>query len=287
MLFAAMMPAQADENGLFPAAVRGWELAAASENYTADDLHQYIDGAAELYFSYGFRRLLTRRYQKAGQPEIVVDLFDMRDPGSAFGIFAHSQEHPGLDIGQDGEYLDGLLRFWQGRYYVSLLGSPENPELRLALLELGRKLADRLAPAAARPAALALLPQPGLIASSVRYFRHPAWQNTYVFIAAENILAIGPDTEALLARYEGGEGRPVVLWVLYPDPAAAGRSLAALAGRFGLPAGGRKAVRTADGKYFTAALQGNALAAVWHGDGAEQALDLLSAMLARWAEVKK
>jgi len=287
MLLLTMMPLQSDENDLFPVMVQGWALAPEAEVHTALNLYEYIDGAAELYISYGFEKLFSRRYLKQGQPEITLDLFDMGGSGNAFGIFAHSQENPGLEIGQDAEYLDGLLRFWQGRYYVTLLCSPETPESRLALLELGRKLAERLAPAAGRPSLLALLPEAGLIAASVRYFRHPAWQNTYVFIAAENILDIGPETEALLARYDRGGQRPVVLLVAYPDRAAAGRAFAGFGRKFDLPAERGTAVRQADGKYLAAGLENRAVAAVWHGGSAEQALELLAELRAKIMDLEK
>ena len=130
-----IMPLQGNENGWFPVEVQGWTLAPEVENYTPENLYEYIDGASELYISYGFEKLFTRRYQ-SGQPDITVDLFDMGDPGNAFGIFAHSQEAPGQEVGRDSEYLDGLLRFWQNRYYVSLLCSPETAEARPALMEL-------------------------------------------------------------------------------------------------------------------------------------------------------
>jgi hypothetical protein len=274
------------EKDLFPTAVQGWTLAPEAEIRTAGNLYEYIDGASELYISYGFEKLFTRRYLQAGQPEITVDLFDMGGSGNAFGIFAHSQEDPGKEMGQDSEYLDGLLRFWQGRYYVSLLCSPETPESRPALMSLGRQLAQRLPPAADRPQALSLLPPTGLLAASIRFFHHQAWQNTYVFISSENILDIGPDSEAILAKYEQGEQRPVVLLVLYPDQSAAARAFASLSRKFNLPAKGGEAVKLADKKYFAAALEKRVVAAVWHGGGAEQALELLSALLAKIAELK-
>jgi hypothetical protein len=277
-----MMPAQVNEADIFPALIRGWTLAAEAESYTPENLYRYIDGASELYISYGFEKLFTRRYARPGQPEITVDLFDMGASANAFGIFAHSQEAPQKDIGQDSEYLDGLLRFWQGRYYVSLLGSPETPESRLAILELGRMLAGRLGPAAGRPSVLALLPEKGLIAPSVRYFRHPAWQNTYVFISAENILDIGPDTQALLAKYDQGEQRPLVMVVVYPPGAAAGRAFSNFSRTFKLHERG-EAVRLADKKYLAALVEGNVIAAVWHGGGAAPCIQLLAAVREKMA----
>jgi len=280
LIVGAPMATAAVEADLFPGEVHGWSLAPEAAVYSPEDLYTYIDGASELYISYGFRKLAVRRYAKKGWPEITVDLFEMSDAGSAFGIFAHSQEEPDQEVGRDSEYLDGLLRFWQGNYYVSLLCSPETPETRTALLALGRRLAQRLPRAGERPKALTLLPADGLIGASIRYFRHHAWQNTYVFLHSENILEIGPDSEAILARYDQGAGRPVVLLVLHRDHAAAGRAFANLVRVFHLPADGGAAVQLGDNKYVAAALENGAVAVVWHGGGAARALALLAAVRA-------
>jgi len=286
LLAMTAMPLAGKEGGFFPPAARGWDLAPEEEIRTPENLYEYIDGASELYISYGFEKLTTRRYLSTGQPEITVDLFDMGAPKNAFGIFAHSQEAPNSEIGQDSEYLDGLLRFWQGRYYVSLSGSPETPELRLALMDLGRQIAERLPPAAGRPEILSFLPQEGLLAASLRCFHHHAWQNTYLFVADDDILGIDAGAEAVLAKYDQGQGRPVVLLVLYPDLAAAARAFAGLGRRFNLPDGAGKTVRQPGNKNFTAAREKNAIAAVWHGGSAEQALELLSRVRAKVMEAK-
>jgi hypothetical protein len=287
LLVLTMMPQFGYAGDLFPAAVQGWILPTAIDTYTPETLYQYIDGASELYISYGFAKLISRKYEKPGQPEIVVDFFDMGNAANAFGIFAHSQEKPQMEIGQDSEYLDGLLRFWKGRFYVSLLCSPETPESRSAVMELGRRLAEGILAAGTRPVVLDLLPVSGLIASTIRSFHHPAWQNTYVFISSENILEIGPQSEAVLAKYEQGEERPVVLLVLYPDSKVAERAFANLSRTFHLPAKGGEAVKLADKKYFAACLEKRIVAAVWHGGGAAHALELLSAVRAKMAAFNK
>jgi hypothetical protein len=281
------MATAAVETDFFPAAMHGWTVAPGADACTPDDLYKYIDGASELYISYGFKALTTRRYERDGWPEITVDLFDMGGPGNAFGIFAHSQEKPGREVGQDSEYLDGLLRFWQGGHYVSILCSPETRESQTAVMALGREMARRLPPEGNRPGVLALLPEPGLIASSIRYFRHPAWQNTYVFLSSENILNIGPESEAILAKYDQGEQRPVVLLVLYPDGTAAGRAFANLCRVFHLPAGGGVAAQLDAKKHFAAGLENRVVTAVWHGGGAAQALALLAALRANRCGLKK
>ena len=281
-----MMPFSLNAGDIFPVAVRGWSIAAPTARYTPENLHEYIDGASELYISYGFVELLSCRYEKPGQPEMVVDFFDMGRPDQSFGIFAHSQEKPDQKFGQDSEYLDGSLRFWKGRFYVSLLCSPETTDSRDAVMELGRQLAERLPMASERPRILSLLPPPGLLPASIRFFFHHAWQNTYVFIASENILGIGPGCEAVLAKYAQGQERPVVLLVAYADRAAAQRAFAELSRSFGMPARGEKAIRLADKKFFVASLENKVIAAVWHGGGADKALALLSALRSRISATK-
>jgi hypothetical protein len=287
LLVLTMMPLPGSDNGFFPANVQGWTLAAAGETYTPENLYLYIDGASELYLTYDFTRLDSRQYEKAGQPGIVVDFFDMGTPADAFGIFAHSQERPGREIGQGSEYLDGLLRFWKDRFYVSLLCSPETPGSRAALLELGRSLAAAIPATGQAPIVLDMLPGPGLLPATIRFFHHYAWQNTYAFISAGNILNIGPECEAVLAKYEQGDERPVVLLVLYSDPAAAEKAFAGLVREFKLPANEQGAVKLENGKYFAAGLEKNAVAAVWHGGGAQPALAMLAAMRKKISAFKR
>ncbi|MBN2346991.1 MAG: hypothetical protein JXO51_11445 [Candidatus Aminicenantes bacterium] len=273
-----LMTAENINREIFPGEVHGWALAAEEQVYTPEDLYKYIDGASELYISFGFKKLYSRRFARSGWPEITVDLFDMAEPGNAFGVFAHGQEDPDQAVGQDSEYLDGLLRFWQGRWYASLLCSPETPEGRSALMELGRRLAARLGPPAPRPPEIGLLPRRDLDAASIRYFRDPAWQNSYRFIADGNVLGIGPRSAAVLAKYNRGRPRPVVLLVSYPDRSSAERALANFQRVFALPPGEGEAVRREDGEYCAAGLEGTVLAAVWHAAGAAPALELLRAL---------
>jgi hypothetical protein len=169
--------ATAAVEAIFPSEVHGWALAPGRTLHSGRSLYLHLT-ASELYISYGFK-LFARRYP-AGLAR-SQSTFVMNDAAAPQHL-AHSQETPGQEVGRDSEYLDGLLRFWQGNYYVSLLCSPETPESRTALLALGRRMALRLPRPGERPAALRLLPEEGLVGASIRYFRHHAWQNTYVFL---------------------------------------------------------------------------------------------------------
>jgi len=77
---------------LLPGAVGDWRVTEPDQTYDRENLYTYIDGGAELYLSYGFKKVVNRKYSNPGQPRIVLDLFDMGTSQNAFGVFAHSRE---------------------------------------------------------------------------------------------------------------------------------------------------------------------------------------------------
>ena len=58
---------------MLPDAPEGWKIAGEDQSYQRDNLYDYIDGGAELYLSYGFRKVCTRTYSKSDQPDIVKE----------------------------------------------------------------------------------------------------------------------------------------------------------------------------------------------------------------------
>ncbi|MCP4152269.1 MAG: hypothetical protein GY757_31315 [bacterium] len=214
-----------------PLEVPGWTVTGEDVFYNPGNLHNYINGGAELYISYDFKKLLSRKYSQGEGSELTFDIFDMGNSYNAFGVFSHSAEEPDVSakIGQGSEYASGLLTFWKDRYYVSILAYPETEEKRRSILKLGRDLAAAIPADGPLPPVLSLLPRQNLIKKSVRYFYHYIWLNSYFFISNSDILGLDKDTGATLAKYEdnAGKGSYFVLLAQYPDPkrAAAGLTL--------------------------------------------------------------
>ncbi len=63
----------------------------------------------------------------------------MGSPAEAFGAFSCDRQDPGAGIGQESEYGGGLLRFWQGRYFVAITASADDQATSGAVLELGKE----------------------------------------------------------------------------------------------------------------------------------------------------
>jgi hypothetical protein len=210
---------------VLPPSLEGWQKAEVCEVYTPDDLHRYINGGAELYISYRFETLISQPYVR-DDDEIRLDVFDMGSSASAFGVFSHSREAVDDFVAPDveSEYAGGLLTFWKGRFCASILAYPETEAKKNLVQELARRIAAQIDEASPKPAVVSLLPEADLVSHSDRFFWHHAWINDYHFFTNENLLNLGGQVEAVMAKYrptESGRKPAVLLAVQYPDADAA------------------------------------------------------------------
>lgn len=206
-----------------PSETHGWKAQDEVETYDRESIFDYIDGAGEVYLMYDFRRVMVFRFAKADQPNILAELFDMGSPQDAFGVFSHAREDEDQGIGQGSEYRGGLLCFWKSKFFVCISSERETPEAKKAVQDLAGKIAEKIKTTGARPELLDYLPSEGLESNTVRYFHKHTTLNYHYYTAGENILNLGPQTEAALATYQPGE--TYLLCVRYPDQEQAKEAL--------------------------------------------------------------
>ncbi len=160
-----------DSLAAFLPEVTGWRLAEPPETYTPDNLFDYIDGNAELYLSYGFRRLVSAMYvpeQGSEDEAIVVDVYDQGTPLGAFGLYS-SMCRPGLTYGEVGcEAIVSPLqvRFWQDRYEVEINGADES---QAELLEKFARSVSAKLPRCGEIPELKWLPEDGQVPHTLKY----------------------------------------------------------------------------------------------------------------------
>jgi len=253
-----------------PVTVGPW-LSEADQVFDAETIFGYIDGAGEVYRSYNMRLLVARRFHKDGRPDIVVDAFDMGAPGDAYGVFTHDLEGEDAAIGQGSVYKAGLLSFWKDRYFLSVYAEEETPETRAAVLELGRLIAGAIPGRGALPGLLGLLPDGGLERGPIRYFHTHPILNYHLFVADENILLLGRETNAVLAEYGGRGARSHLLIVSYEDAGAAARAEGSFSRAYMPDAAGKGTVRTENGKWTASRVFGRHVAVVFDAASAEEA----------------
>jgi hypothetical protein len=283
-LAAGIAPADAacrPDSALLPAAVDGWAWDGKEASYDARTVFDYIDGAGEMFLAYGFEELAVRRLERRDQPPLTIECYRMASAEAAFGVFSFERQGESVGIGQGSEQGGGLLRFWKGRYFVSIFADGEGAEAEAAILALARLTAASIREEGKPPSAVGLLPgkDAGLIETSVRYVTSHILLNQRLFLGRENVLGLTRETGAVLARYGRDAAAARLLVVRYPDATAAeaahGRFMAAY-----LPAAvGKDRGQTSDGRW-TIARQRQGVLSVVIGAPTEAAGEALQAAVA-------
>ena len=263
-----------------PKQVRDWKASGPDAVYDRKTLFDYMDGGAEVYLAYDFREVFVRKYADAEGNELVLDIYDMGSPAEAFGMFSFDRQDPPAGIGQGSEYGLGLLRFWRGRYFVSVTVSGNEQKAELPVLELGKAVAPLLGPDGALPDMLELLPAAGLQADKTAYFHSPIHLANRYYVASENILNLDATTDCLFGEYraEGG-GTARLLVVRYPDAARAGAAAASFRKSFLPRADAEGAALTESQAWSMIRTRGPVLAAVFEASSKEYAGRLAEAVL--------
>lgn len=232
--------------------------------YDRKTLYDYMDGGAEVYLAFDFREVWSRKYSGPGGRELALDIFDMGSAGEAFGIFSCDRQDPGAGIGQDSEYGFGLLRFWQGRYFVTVTASAEDEETGRVVLELGKEAVKHLGPPGDLPGLVTVLPAPSLRTDRTSYFHESVNLSNRFFVSAENIFQLDRSTDCIFAEYDTGAGGPAYLLLIrYPD---AEKSIAArrtFVETYVPEAGPEGLARTENHEWVGAFLKGRYLAVVF------------------------
>lgn len=264
------------ERPILPDEVLGWKWDGKEEVYDRETIFDYIDGMGEVYRAYNFRQVFVRRYEKPNRPRITVDLFDMGLPEDAFGVWTFERDGEPVDIGQDADYAVGMLRFWKGRYFVAIWTEGETPELKEAVLTLGRKIAEAIPEQGQRPELLRYLPSSGLDKNRILFFRHILILNRHYFIADRDILNLSLKAEGILATYRVGKETMRLILVRYPTEKDAARAQETF-GREYLREGRSKGItRTENRKWVAAQRFGRVLAIALDAPSESRAKALLA-----------
>jgi hypothetical protein len=157
------------------ASKKGFRAAGGVRTFDRKTLYDEIDGGAEVYLDYHFIKLAKttfRPLRNGGRDTLIVELFDMRDPLSAYGVFAkHRDSEAGaVQAGQGGAFQGNTLTFWQDRYYVRIFSY--QTVAKETLLGLARGLSSKMRKGPGAFPALEVLKGKNLVPHTRQY--HPA-----------------------------------------------------------------------------------------------------------------
>jgi len=182
--------------------MEGWTRDGEPQEFSAENLFEYIDGAADLYLSYGFEELAAAAYDRGDKMSVSIEIYRMSALRDAFGIY--SQEKPQnpafLAIDTQGYHVKGALNFFHGRYYVKLIGYSLGDEDQAILEQAASEIAGRIGGDSAFPAALRFFPEEKKVPGSERFL-------------ADNVLGHAFLHSAFTADYHLG-GRNATLFLI-------------------------------------------------------------------------
>jgi hypothetical protein len=159
----------------FPGFSAEWVLEDPVKTFTKEDLFNYINGEAELYYPYGFERLASAFYARKGsngQIGLVADVYKMGSLLDAFGIYAQYRkpEVEGVSQGVEGFINPSQLIFYQDRYFIHLAASGTS-ELEASVFQACALAVSKALPGGReKPKELNLLNIPTLLPRTERYY---------------------------------------------------------------------------------------------------------------------
>jgi len=193
-----------DAENMFPK-FEGWDLNVGDKVYVPDNLFDIINGAADSYLSYDFRKLYTAEYKDDQDRRIRVYIFEHSNPVNAFGIYSQErhQDYEFNETGAQGFQSQGAYYFITGNLYVQITTGENN--LDDTMEQLANKIEQKLDQNNKLPPELDLFPDKGKINDSEKYIANNFLGYSYLhsaFIAdykqeneSFNIFIISPENE--------------------------------------------------------------------------------------------
>jgi hypothetical protein len=152
--------------------LEGLVSAEAPQTYYPENLFEYINGAAEIYLSYGFKELIVAEYKKSDTSDTTaVEIYDMGDHKNSFGIYS-AERYPDnefVSLGTQGYVEEGALNFLVGRYYIKLLCFDCEDRSDKTLQAFSEEIVSRVEDKGGFPVLLNAFPMEGRLPNSEKY----------------------------------------------------------------------------------------------------------------------
>ena len=275
LLFIPIMPASTQNlSDYLPKTISEWKATGPDKFYYPENLYEYINGGAELFISYGFNQVISRTYKRSGQPDILVEIFNMVEAKNAFGVYSQGREKIDSTYGQGSQIYHGAILFWKGPYYISIVTDSETTQSKPAIIKMAKKIDKAIKVQGTLPEILNWIPEEELAPESIFYFYHYIWLNALYYISDDNFLNINDKTDAVLAKFGPSDERYFLLLVRYENEKKSRNAYQNFLKQYAPELEGRSAVKLEDGKWTGCRVELNLLVCVFNATS-EINVDLL------------
>ena len=152
--------------------IQGWSLIETPQIFHPENLYEYINGGAEIYLSYDFRKLITVEFKNEKGASVVIEIYDMGNQRNCFGIYSleRSPDSNYILIGNHG-YIDGeSLNFIVSTYYIKINCFDCGENTQNYLLNFAKEIINKIKDKGSLPFVLGYFPQRGLIKNSEKFY---------------------------------------------------------------------------------------------------------------------
>lgn len=177
----------------------GWTRSKPPQAYSADNLWEFIDGAAETYVGFGVQAALSAGYTFGGA-DVGIEIYEASDSLHAFGLY--TQERPpapqAVPVGAEGYLNSNVLVFWKGPCYVKLIAAGPDKPGSTPLAALASAIGAKLPGGAPLPRELEAFPQKSLVPHSIKLVPKDVLGQTYLANGFEAGYQDGPVASRLV-----------------------------------------------------------------------------------------
>lgn len=208
-------------------AVSGWAPTGETQVYHQDNLYDMVDGQADAFFVYGFRQVVTQKYQNEAGEITEIALWELATPADAYGLFTSGLTGQPVSIGNEGDTDPGRrVAFWQDHYWVQVYSRQQLPDADLQAL--AKAVAERLPAGGEPPPLVNRLPKDTQQERRFIFFHEEISIQNDLWLGGANILGLSQQTDGVLGRCDIDGATAQLLLIQYPEQKAASNGLAAL-----------------------------------------------------------
>ncbi|MDI7261069.1 MAG: hypothetical protein QME90_14270 [Thermodesulfobacteriota bacterium] len=151
--------------------IAGWKPSGEIQTFIPKTLYEYINGAADLYFTYDFEELKVAEYMNDKKASVTVEVYRHKTSIHAFGIYSQERLSDAnfFGIGAQGYIENNILNFLMGNYYVKINSFNTGPEDQQILLPFARKVESNLGERGSLPSILSSFPGEGKKKNSEKF----------------------------------------------------------------------------------------------------------------------
>ncbi len=191
----------------------GWAATAEPEYAEGEDLFSLINGGAEVYHEYGFKQTITQGFKSKSGKSFNLEIYEMRDPAAAYGVYTFKTGDSGKPVPVDGEGLleDYYLNFRKGNFLVTVIGFDSEAETITAIIAAAKVVASKMKTDRSTPELVRMLPdklEKPLNPNSIKYlkgnlglFNNYSFDSRDIFNLKEGVIGNYGDSKLYIFKY--------------------------------------------------------------------------------------